>query len=174
MGFVEINRTTMERKDIRMAKGSFGSYHLKSIKTWTGRDGYGYAANLYNGKRKVAHVLQEGHGGPTTVDFTKTDEKNELYELIATWAEQELSVLGCSYKTTEEDFIAYLLDDWEEHQQLKKLKKQNNISAKIGEDWFTWKLENNFDNKNQILRKYPEAIFVEEHLSTLQHGGKNA
>lgn len=49
------------------------TYTIKAVKTFHGHDGYGWEANLYHGKTKIALVVEDGYGGG--LQFYFTDEK---------------------------------------------------------------------------------------------------
>tara|TARA_R110000772_G_C13310278_1_gene440245 strand:+ start:32061 stop:32576 length:516 start_codon:yes stop_codon:yes gene_type:complete len=44
-------------------KYDFGEWSVKNVKTFHGHDGNGYEASLYQGKRRVALVVEDGWGG---------------------------------------------------------------------------------------------------------------
>lgn len=48
----------------------FGDYSVKNIKTFMGREGHGFNANLYRGKKKIAFVIDDASGGEVDVDWT--------------------------------------------------------------------------------------------------------
>jgi hypothetical protein len=49
---------------------NFGDYSVKSVKSFMGREGYGFNANLYRGKKKIAFVRDDASGGEVDVDWT--------------------------------------------------------------------------------------------------------
>lgn len=44
-------------------------FRTSGVRTWTGRDGYGFQFTLVYQGAKVALVSQEGHGGPTRIEW---------------------------------------------------------------------------------------------------------
>jgi hypothetical protein len=49
---------------------NFGEYSVKNVKSFTGREGYGFNANLYRGRKKIAFCRDMAHGGEVDVDWS--------------------------------------------------------------------------------------------------------
>jgi len=52
-----------------MNTSNFGEYLVKNVKSFQGREGYGYNANLYRGKKKVAFCKDMANGGDVDIDW---------------------------------------------------------------------------------------------------------
>jgi hypothetical protein len=132
---------------------NFGDYSVKNVKSFVGMDGYGFNANLYRGKKKVAFLIDEGCGGEVNIEWLddklprleKDYPSKEAYEKA--WAdyktarkeEQELldahvkslpkvqSDLGSKPMELTIDagwFVTDCVSKWELERDVRKMKKQ--------------------------------------------------
>lgn len=62
-------------------------YTIKNLRTMQGHDGGAFSATLYKDSRKVAVIVQEGHGGMTDVDFFGADraDSDRMANEFAEW-----------------------------------------------------------------------------------------
>lgn len=119
-----------------MSQRPTGGYSIRKLKTWTGRDGYGYAGELLRDGKLIGEFLQSGNGGHTHLIFQqKTDGKTnrdkveeELFnDFLATlpeetWPEDWTTTdTGTTYKVDADGFIAGLVDDHESDKKLRRL-----------------------------------------------------
>ncbi len=76
---------------------NFGDYSVKNVKTFRGRDGDGYNANLYRGKKKIAFIIDEGNGGEIHIDWmpdqTPHDTNNEKWKIWRELKNAEIHLL---------------------------------------------------------------------------------
>ena len=57
---------------------NFGEYSVKNIKSFMGREGLGFNANLYKGKKKIAFAYDDASGGEVDIDWIDRNEEAEL------------------------------------------------------------------------------------------------
>jgi len=127
----------------------FGDYSVKKVKSFQGREGYGYNADLYWGTKKVASILDEGCGGEAwvywddieeeKVDITRTDYKGEkhtyrgtpeekiLREHIETIPLQESEYSKDGFRVDLTCFLSALVGNYEEQRQLKRWCKKKTV-----------------------------------------------
>ena len=58
------------------------SFHAKKVKEFRGHDGYGYNADIYLGKNKIAEVDEDGWGGGLRIDYVSDEMKQKSDEII--------------------------------------------------------------------------------------------
>ena len=58
------------------------TFHAKKVKEFRGHDGYGYNADIYLGKNKVAEVDEDGWGGGLRIDYVSDEMKQKSDEII--------------------------------------------------------------------------------------------
>jgi hypothetical protein len=123
-------------------------YTLKAIKTFTGREGYGFNANLYKGGKKIGMVRDMADGGCYHYDLPK-DDIRVLQDDISDLGEVSVKLGEYSFneKLSELDtFVSHLLGDIEQDKQLRKLVKKNKIvliGKELNDDGFpkVWTLD---------------------------------
>ena len=113
-----------------------GGYSVRKLKTWTGRDGYGYAGELLRDGKFVGEFLQNGNGGCTDLVFRKKTKngferdkvEEELFNAFLsslpeeTWPEDWTTTgTGATYKVDADGLIAGLVDAHETDKRLRRL-----------------------------------------------------
>jgi len=58
------------------------TFHAKKVKEFRGHDGYGYNADIYLGKNKIAEVDEDGWGGGLRIDYVSDEMKQKSDEII--------------------------------------------------------------------------------------------
>jgi len=120
----------------------FGDYSIKNLKTFQGREGYGYNCNLYRQNKKIAFCYDDASGGMVHIDwanFPKNRTDETMTEWKA-WCDEEERLLNEHLSTlppidtpypsmptmevNEEIFLDELINRWEEAKTERKLRKQ--------------------------------------------------
>jgi len=115
-----------------------GDYSVKNVKYFTGREGQGYNASLYRGRRKIAFLRNMADGGMGWVDWDTSlpdwREERERYEAFITeiptvaWEDYFGDLGGISSHqeplTIDSDlFIDDLITAYEEQKWERKLQR---------------------------------------------------
>lgn len=150
-------------KDMKI--NDFADYTLKAVKNWNTDDGGGFCANLYNGSKKVAYVLQDGNGGDTSITFTlKAEEQAFEAHVKSLPAVEYPESWGGGLCTINGDiFVDELLNDYIERQQIKKfLKNKNKTYGKVNDTWYSWNCPDTPENRIKIKQKEHDIVFINE------------
>ena len=123
------------------------SYSVKGVKSFTGREGYGFECSLYDGPTRVARVLNEANGASN--DYFWTDTDKELTEVEIPHPNGKTIRKKCTpneakflrYIQTfsdepeaEDMFVAQLVDDYENRQRLKRHCRDKTLFRKAGDE----------------------------------------
>jgi len=131
---------------------NFGDYSVKSIKSFMGREGLGFNANLYRGKKKVAFLRDDANGGEVDIDWVtgKNPQTREDYPTEIAWNKAwakyhsankvESDLLDTHLKTLPNIdsnyegveplvvdagwFVTDLVSKWESEKDLRKMQRQ--------------------------------------------------
>lgn len=89
-----------------------GGYALKGVKSFEGREGYGYNAVLYKDGRKIATVLDEGNGGTTLIRWNDGNRSKDVADFDAFLATlpPDTSMPGHSLSVDADLFLGRLVD----------------------------------------------------------------
>ena len=124
----------------------FGDYSVKNIKSFQGREGYGYNCNLYRNGKKVAFCYDDASGGgmhPIEWDNApRTRATDEEWETYRTWRAEEERLLAEHIATLppappderwpnlppltidEGLFVEELVNRFEEEKEERKIERQ--------------------------------------------------
>lgn len=58
------------------------SFSLKNVRTFNGNEGLGFAANLYEGRKKVAEVLDDAWGGQIQIRYLDKTAEQRLKAVV--------------------------------------------------------------------------------------------
>lgn len=164
-------------------------YHLKKIKTFNGREGGGYEAEIYLGKKKVAHALNEGNGGCDFFHFINKEDEQPFVEFCKRWyqtsaAKAEFEKLTAHYGTDAGDYgTSYAMEAWvsdfldarETEKTLKRWSKTKTPFRLVGDDPGNWRTVNapiSAEVVTWIRNKYGdqvETIYSEASLQSSAH-----
>ncbi len=106
---------------LKKMRESMCGYSIKNLKSMMGHDGYIWSCDIYFGKTKVAHALDQGYGGPVEIDYTNAEVMAEF---------KRISAIKCPDFSFEQDcsFAAELADLQESiNKIIRKCKKQTLI-----------------------------------------------
>lgn len=144
-----------------------GGYSVKGIKTFEGREGYGFNATLLRDGVPVAFCIDAGNGGMVNIEWNDGRNGKEAVLLEAYCATLPPSPSGFTgvdpIPMCDEMFIAQLVDDEENRRRLVRLSKSKILFRLPTGNPDAWQY---FKGKSQtpelkavILRKHPDAIF---------------
>ena len=109
---------------------NFGEYSVKNIKSFQGREGYGFNCNLYRGKKKIAFCYDDASGGEVRIDwltggYNGGEEGRLLREHLASLppVESEFDP-NRPLRIDEGWFITDCVSQWERDRDLRKMRKQ--------------------------------------------------
>jgi len=97
-------------------------YTVKNVKSFQGREGYGFECSLYRDGKRIGTVTETASGGMVDFYLDKGEEKilDDFCKTLPKWG----SEFGDrEYDTDKDIFITNLVNKWEEQKRLKKLCK---------------------------------------------------
>jgi hypothetical protein len=162
---------------------NFGNYSVKNVKSFMGREGYGFNCNLYKGKKMVAFCYDDASGGPVDIDWLPKEypqvedktawaayrekcqaEKAELQSHLDTLPEVDWENDGFSLKIDMGWFITDLVSKWERERDERKMKKrcQTKTLFRTAEqqEGQHWEINRPIDDRvrNHINKKYGDQL----------------
>lgn len=112
-------------------------YVVTGLKSMMGREGHAFTAKLRKGKRIVAHILQDGNGGETRIDYLSREDEAEFNEFVKLWEGMVWGITDFSPEgfpfSTDEDVINYLANDLMLLKELTRASKTKFLFLKEGE-----------------------------------------
>lgn len=121
----------------------FGDYSVKNVKSFMGREGYGFNCTLYRKGKKVGTCMDDASGGgmypidwigvpktnATEADWAKwkafrDEEQRLLNEHIATLPPVDSGFGGEPLTIDEGWFVTELVNKWEKDRDIRKVEKQ--------------------------------------------------
>ncbi|MDD4457011.1 MAG: hypothetical protein PHC98_05410 [Syntrophotalea acetylenica] len=165
---------------------------LKSVHTFSGNEGLGFSANLYDGRKKVAEVLDDARGGPIQVHYLDKTVEKKLEAIV-----QSLPKVVCegipdpgnpgqpfSYQPDIEHFVNDLfvehLKQKEEQKIARRCKTQTlYVLHSDGEDSY-WAIKQPYgpDIKDRLKQKFGADLkeilnerFIETAADETEDGG---
>lgn len=109
---------------------NFGEYLVKNVKSFIGREGHGFNANLYRGKKKIAFTYDDASGGEIRVDWVEGgysggEEGQLLKEYISTLPELENEwEPNRPIPVDEQIFVSDCVAKWQLDRDIRKMRKQ--------------------------------------------------
>jgi hypothetical protein len=132
------------------------TYTVKNVKSFRGREGYGFNASLYRDGKRVALVMDAADGGCMSFEFEKTGADEETILLCYLKGRTALFA-GEAMLLTPDLFIAGLVDDYEIDARLRKTCRYATAFRFTGkEDWHVVRIPFSSSLKAALLSKYPE------------------
>tara|TARA_Y100000310_G_scaffold120945_1_gene119702 strand:- start:1136 stop:1810 length:675 start_codon:yes stop_codon:yes gene_type:complete len=103
-----------ETKGIRELAKAQG-YEVKGVKSFLGREGYGFNATMYREGKKIAFVMDSADGGMYDWEWVDRKEEAILEMNVATLPEQPSGIEGADWtlKIDMDWFISGLVEDFE-------------------------------------------------------------
>lgn len=150
------------------------TYTLKGIKTFNGREGDGYEASLYLGKKKVAWAFNGGDGGCDDYRFVSKEDEKAFSDFCEKWyqtsrAKPEFEKLvghtGTDHTHYDralamELWVAEFIADREEEKLLKRLSRTKTLFRLKGDPVGEWRSCNTVDPRAipEIQKKHGDQI----------------
>lgn len=127
-------------------------YSIKNLKSFEGRQGYGYSCTIYKDGKKIGTTYNEANGGCSRYDL----QPGEKEELLAFAQEQQ----GEDYCEAHDIFIMELIDDLEMTKKAKRSKTKTFAKIKInGEvDLYTFKAAYSVKVEETLKQKYGKDL----------------
>lgn len=138
-------------------------YRVTGVKTFRGREGYGYNATLWRGEKKVAFVMDEGCGGEPRYEWTDgfydTPEQKLLAAYAASLPPLEHSSLG-TIPMDSDLFVEGLVFDADNERRLKRLCKTKTLFRVKGDEEGSWRTYavTGAAIEARIVREHGEAL----------------
>ena len=117
----------------------FGDYSVKNVKSFMGREGYGFNCTLYRGKKRVAFCIDDASGGMVDIDWANTPndiKDKKAWDEWRAWRANEQKLLddhiatlpkveshGTELTIDEGWFVTDLVSQWEEGKEVRKIQK---------------------------------------------------
>lgn len=151
-------------------------FEIKGLKTWQGREGYGYQGDLHVNGRKALHFLNEGSGGATWIDYFDATGKRGVREPETGPAAEFLAYVAAlpgdadGMKPTVDMVLAGLADEHELTRRLQRACKTKTLFRVPGDAPESYReIKQAFTPglRAQVVAKHPEAIFINESLGSI-------
>lgn len=154
-------------------------YEVKNVKSFTGREGYGYECSLYCDGKKVAKVLDEANGGECyfSWDDYKSEKVKVTYErygtertVKATPAEaafyehlkgKTYEFYGETNNHCQDTYVGHLVEVYEQNKQIKKWCKKETVFRLKGDKEGSFRtVKAPYDSRVQafIDKKYGDKV----------------
>lgn len=98
-------------------------YTVKNVKSFTGREGYGYSCSLYKDGKRIGTVTDTADGGPADLYLNSRELEQELRDYVDTLPSFKFQDMDIPQSV--ETFLDSLIDDFQNAKQLAKLTKDN-------------------------------------------------
>jgi hypothetical protein len=140
-------------------------YSVKNIKSFTGMEGRGYNATLYNGQRKIAGLIDDASGGPLIIRLTDQAEAEILDAYIQTLPDHVCNFLDpetgqpAVIKYSMELFLDDLVNLTEQVNKIKKSIKKRILFIQDGE-LYSINVDPSEKNKDIALKRHHNAILL--------------
>ena len=131
-------------------------YTVKNVKSFMGREGYGYSCSLYKDGKNIGTVTDTADGGPADLYLNSRELEDELRDYVNSL---QLGIFdGMEFAVSVESFVGELVDEFQNAKQLAKLTKNNWVYRFKGKEdgvlsFFSKKLD-----KALIEQKFADQI----------------
>lgn len=131
-------------------------YTVKNVKSFTGREGYGYSCSLYKDGKNIGTVTDTADGGEADLYLNSRELEDELRDYVNTLP---LGIFdGMEFAVSVESFVGELVDEFQNAKRLAKLTKNNWVYRFKGkEDGVLSFFSKNLD-KALIEQKFADQI----------------
>ncbi len=134
-------------------------YTVTKVRSFRGRDGYGFNTDLMKDGIKIAFVIDEGCGGCLHYEWADLMEKDALNKHIKTLPKVKSP---CGEMTVDIDlFVSRLVDVYEAEKKLKRLCKTKTLFRLKTDNEGTYRvIARRFDAavKEFLLKKYGDNL----------------
>ena len=94
------------------------SYSVKNVKSFFGREGYGFACSVYKGKKKIGEAVDTAGGGPIDYRWIERNDEIEIEAHVLTLP--KVKHLGGEFERTLDIFITELVAKHEFYRDLRR------------------------------------------------------
>ena len=107
----------------------FGEYSVKNVKSFQGREGYGFNCNLYRNNRKIGFCMDDASGGGMyPIDWAGNIDRQEEQQLLNAHLETlppvDSDFGGDPLRIDEGWFVEELVNEAERQKDLRKMRRQ--------------------------------------------------
>ena len=99
------------------------AYSVKNVKTFTGREGYGYSCTLYKNGKSIGTVTDTADGGPADLYLNSRELEQELQDYVNSLPSFKFDDMDIPQSV--ETFLDDLVGEYQNTKQLAKLTKNN-------------------------------------------------
>ena len=104
---------------------NFGDYSVKKVKSFTGREGLGFNADLYRGKKKIAFAYDDASGGDVRIDWIEKGEAKLLEDHVAKLPKVNSGFEGIApLKVDMGWFVTHCVSRFEQQADIRKMIKK--------------------------------------------------
>lgn len=131
-------------------------YSVKNVKSFMGREGYGYSCSLYKDGKNIGTVTDTADGGEADLYLASRELEQELRDYVNTLPSFKFEDMDIPQSV--EVFLDSLIDAYQQAKQLAKLTKNNWVYRFKGkEDGVLSFFSKNLD-KALIEQKFADQI----------------
>ena len=98
-------------------------YAVKGVKSFIGREGYGYSCSLYKDGKNIGTVTDTADGGEADLYLASRELEQELRDYVNTLPSFRFEDMDIPQSV--ETFLDSLIDEYQNAKQLAKLTKNN-------------------------------------------------
>jgi hypothetical protein len=126
---------------------------VKNVKSFVGREGYGYNASLYYKGKRVAFVIDDASGGCIDCQWQDSAAEAEIMQLVKDLPEQDFE--GMMIKPNLDIIIGELVDAYENSKRTHRLRKDHVLFRHNGKEYKIKHLGNPGRTIEAMRAKYP-------------------
>lgn len=145
-------------------------YNVKGVKSFLGREGYGFNAILYRGKTKIAFVIDDANGGCYHYDWYDKTEDARLREHCDSLPKQ--TIYDTEISVDPDMLMSELVDKFENDKRFSRLCKNSTVFRLKGDPKDGYqvykKVPYNEAMKKLLVEKYGDTI---EEILNEKYGG---
>jgi hypothetical protein len=158
--------------NVKLFKDRYPGFSIKGLKYFRGMEGDGLNATLYKDGRRICLVIDEANGGEYNYEGLSAADEKMLKEFVEV-KRAEMPDVKNEYGSSDRELLNldWMISDmcvaWEFEAKLRRMTKKKTVfitpDCKSGE---ARTLNHPFDAKakDSILKKYPEAVILNEVL----------
>ena len=98
-------------------------YTVKNVKSFTGREGYGYSCSLYKDGKRIGTVTDTADGRPADLYLNSMELEHELREYVNSLPSFKFQDMDIPQSI--ETFLDSLIDEYQQAKQIAKLTRNN-------------------------------------------------
>ena len=130
-------------------------YSVKNVKSFMGREGYGYSCTLYKYGKKIGTVTDTADGGEADLYLDSPELEEELYAYVRSLPLEIFE--GDEFAQSVETFIGGLVDAYESKKQIDRLTAKSWVYIMKGSEDKLSSFPKSY-HKAEIERQYADRI----------------